>query len=125
MNRRTFLESSLTGAALLSGPGFFRAADTSVARPRIPIGFLGATYSHGADKIKLTMTSPDWDFVGACDRTEPGRALCGTLGAKLISQEELFQRARVVAVESDVRDHTRHALLALNAGRHVHLEKPP
>ena len=28
-------------------------------------------------------------------------------------------------MESDVRDHAAHALLALKAGKHVHLEKPP
>ena len=29
-----------------------------------------------------------------------------------------------VAVESEIRDHAAHALLALRAGKHVHLEKP-
>jgi hypothetical protein len=63
MNRRTLLQSSLAGAALASAPSFLRAADTHTAKPRIPLGFLGATYSHGPDKIKLAMTSPDWDFA--------------------------------------------------------------
>jgi predicted dehydrogenase len=71
------------------------------------------------------MSSPDWEFVGVCDESAAGRATCEKLGAKLISQDELFQRARVVAVESEVRDHAAHALLALKAGKHVHLEKPP
>ena len=71
------------------------------------------------------MTSPDWEFVGVCETSDAGRRTCEKLGAKLISQDELFQRARVVAVESDVRDHASHALLALKAGKHVHLEKPP
>lgn len=119
----TVLPLAATGAAAaLSLPSPLRAAEV----PRgIPIGFLGATYSHGPDKIRLAMTSPDWEFVGVCDRTDAGRAASEKLGAKLISQEELFQRAQVVAVESDVRDHAAHALLALQAGKHVHLEKPP
>lgn len=122
MNRRTFLSSSAAVTAALSMPSSLRAAEPP---RRIPIGFLGATYSHGPDKIRLAMTSPDWELVGVCDRSESGRATCEKLGAKLISQEELFQRAQVVAVESDVRDHCTHALLALKAGKHVHLEKPP
>jgi predicted dehydrogenase len=101
------------------------AADSVAAKPRLPIGFLGATYSHGPDKIKLAMASPDWELVGVCEASDAGRRTCEELGAKLISRDELFQRARVVAVESDVRDHAAHALLALEAGKHVHLEKPP
>ena len=92
---------------------------------RIPIGFLGATYLHGPDKIKLAMSSADWEFVGVCDESASGRQACEELGAKVIAREELFERARVVAVESGVRDHAAQALLALKAGKHVHLEKPP
>ena len=98
-------------------PSALRAAELP---RRIPIGFLGATYSHGPDKIKLAMSSPDWDFVGVCDESPTVRQTCLKLGAKLISQDERFQRAQVVAVESEVRDHAAHALLALKAGKHVH-----
>jgi predicted dehydrogenase len=71
------------------------------------------------------MSSPDWEFVGVCESSAAGRLACEKLGAKLVTQDELFGRARVVAVESEVRNHAAHALLALKAGRHVHLEKPP
>jgi predicted dehydrogenase len=60
-----------------------------------------------------------------CDASEAGRQICAKLGAKMVSQDELLQRAKVVAVESEIRDHAAHALLALRAGKHVHLEKPP
>ena len=125
MNRRQFLHTSLSSAGLAALPIGLTAADSAAAKSRLPIGFLGATYSHGPDKIKLALTSPDWEFVGVCETSDAGRRTCEKLGAKLISRDELFQRARVVAVESDVRDHAAHALLALNAGKHVHLEKPP
>jgi len=124
MNRRQFLTAAASGTALLAAPPPSRAADPT-PKPRIPIGFLGATYSHGPDKIRLAMSSPDWGFVGVCDTSDAGRQACEKLGAKRISQDELFQRARVVAVESDIRDHASQALLALGAGKHVHLEKPP
>ena len=125
MNRREFLHTSLNCAALAATPLSINAAAGAATRSRIPIGFLGATYSHGPDKIKLALSSPDWEFVGVCETSPAGRQTCEKLGAKLISRDELFQRARVVAVESDVRDHAGHALLALQAGKHVHLEKPP
>jgi predicted dehydrogenase len=125
MKRRTFLKSSLGSLAFAAGPALLAAADQITGKPRIPLGFLGATYSHGPDKIKLAMNSPDWECVGVCETSATGRQACEKLGAKLIPQEELFDRARVVVVESDVRDHARHALMALRAGKHVHLEKPP
>ena len=73
-------------------PLAMRVAEAT-AKPRIPIGFLGATYSHGPDKIKLAMTSPEWEFVGVHETAEAGRQACDKLGAKLISQAELLQRA--------------------------------
>ncbi|HRZ36319.1 MAG TPA: Gfo/Idh/MocA family oxidoreductase [Candidatus Paceibacterota bacterium] len=124
MNRRQFLSTAASATTLLAASPPSRAADPT-PKPRIPIGFLGATYSHGPDKIRLAMSSPDWEFVGVCETSDAGRQTCDNLGAKLVSQDELFQRARVVAVESDIRDHAAHALLALKAGKHVHLEKPP
>lgn len=122
MNRRQFLTTTASATALVAAPSPLHAAESS---RRIPIGFLGATYSHGPDKIKLAQTSPDWEFVGVCDAIPAGRETCAKLGAKLVSQDELFQRARVIAVESDIRDHAAHAMQALRAGKHVHLEKPP
>lgn len=118
MNRRDFLA---TTAMALATPGRARGAEPA---RRIPLGFLGATYSHGRDKIRLAQTSPDWELVGVCDDSEAGRQVCERLGANRITQAELFRRAEVVAVESDIRDHAAHALLALRAGKHVHLEKP-
>jgi predicted dehydrogenase len=122
MNRRQFLSTTAAATALLSTPLPLRAADSP---RRIPIGFFRATYSHGPEKIKLAMKSPDWEFVGVCESSGPERQTCEKLGAKLVSQDELFERARVVAVESDIRDHAAQPLLALKAGKHVHLEKPP
>ncbi len=125
MNRRKFIQTSLGCTALAATSCELTADESATAKPRIPIGFLGATYSHGPEKIKLAMNSPEWEFVGVCESSEAGRQACAKLGVKLVSQDELFARACVVAVESDVRDHAPHALLALKAGRHVHLEKPP
>jgi len=125
MNRRKFLQTSISYAALAAGPISLQATDAGPGKPRIPIGFLGVTHSHGPEKVKLAMSSSDWEFVGVSENSDAGRQTCTKLGAKLISQTGLLQRARVVAVESDVRDHASHALLALQAGKHLHLEKPP
>jgi hypothetical protein len=72
MNRRTFLEASLGGLALTASPGLPTAADRIAGKPRVPLGFLGATYPHAPDKIKLAMTSPDWELVGVCESSAAG-----------------------------------------------------
>jgi predicted dehydrogenase len=121
MRRRTFLATAATAAAAFAARPLRAAASPA----RIPIGFLGVTYSHGPAKLDLALKSPDWEFIGACDPTPAGRAICEKAGATMISQDELFARARVIAVESEIRDHAAHALLALRAGKHLHLEKTP
>ena len=50
MNRRQFFSTAAAASAVLSTPRSLRAA---AAPARIPIGFLGATYSHGPAKIEL------------------------------------------------------------------------
>lgn len=119
MNRRTFLAAAQ--AAVAAG-SLLRAASAPM---RIPIGFLGITYSHGPAKLEIALKSPHWEVIGVCDPTPAGRETARRLGATLVSEEELLARARVVAVESEIRDHARHALLTLGAGRHLHLEKTP
>jgi hypothetical protein len=50
MNRRTFLRTGLGCAMLTATPLSLHAADSVTPKTRIPIGFLGATYSHGPDR---------------------------------------------------------------------------
>lgn len=101
-NRRRFLReaAALVGAGLASR---LDAAD-SPSPPRIPIGFLGTSYSHAADKLRLTLASPDWELVGAAESNPRGLATCRELGVPILPRDELLRRCRVVAVESDVHD---------------------
>jgi len=123
LNRRTFLRTAANCAAVAALPGPLLAGDA--AKPRLPIGFLGVTHSHGPEKLRLLLKSPDFEVVGVCEPDAAARKACEQLKVKLLAQDELLERSRVVAVEGPVRDHARDALLALRAGRHVHVEKPP
>ena len=98
---------------------------TLAGAERLRIGFLGVAHSHAGGKIKAVKDSADWDLVGICEEDKGLRDQFAKSGVPVLSQDELLGKAQVVAVESAVQDHARHARLALSAGKHVHLEKPP
>lgn len=123
MNRRKFLTSTAGLATWAAFPPAIGAAEST--RQKIKIGFLGAAHSHASAKVGLVRESPDFDLVGICEPDEETRRPYERAGTRLLSQRELLGACTVVAVESAVRDHARHAKLALEAGKHIHLEKPP
>lgn len=123
MNRRDFLHDTLAGAVVAAASSIAIAAQNAV-RP-IPIGFLGASHSHGLSKVKIALASSDWKCIGVHEEDSAVREACAKAGAVLLTQAEVIERAQVIAVESGVADHGRLALLALQAGKHVHVEKPP
>jgi predicted dehydrogenase len=126
MNRRSFLKSSVAASALALLPKNSLAAESAGQQPsrRIKIGFLGASHSHASEKVRIAQSSAAFDFVGICDETSSVRQRYRDSKIRFISQDQLLQEAEVVAIESEVKDHAKHGKLALEAGKHVHLEKP-
>ena len=128
MERHSFIQAALAavstaGIAALSVAKEKQSKPTDV--PRLPIGFLGVGRSHAAGKIKAVQESADWELIGVCEEDERLQGEYAQTGIPVLSREELLRRSQVVAVESLVQDHAGHAKLALAAGKHVHLEKPP
>jgi predicted dehydrogenase len=62
-------------------------------------------------------------FIGATEESADVRK--GYPDVHWMAQEDLLNSSDVIFVESAVRDHARHALAALRAGKNIHLEKPP
>jgi predicted dehydrogenase len=75
--------------------------------------------------LGVVRRSPEFELIGVADESAAGRQACQKEGAVLITQDKLLAGCEVIVVESDVRDHGRDALIGLNAGKHVHVEKPP
>jgi predicted dehydrogenase len=124
MNRRTFLQWTLALAAA-GGHRTGAGAAQEPVEPRLKIGLLGGGHSHGFAKAKVLQESPDWELVGVCEDNAAVRSRFAAVGVRLISQPELLASCSVVAVESENKEHARLAKLALQADKHVHLEKPP
>jgi predicted dehydrogenase len=112
MHRRTFLASAVAAAAQPA---------------RIRIGFLGSTHAHGSEKLRQMHESTEWELVGLAEKNPEAAAAARQRGVRVVSREELLgdRAIQAIAVEGDVGDHARDALDALNAGKHVHLEKSP
>lgn len=119
MNRRKFLATAALASA--APASLVRAAE----QKRFRIGILGAAHSHAIEKFKLLRESIDYELIGVCEFTGTAPETLAKLGATFMSQNELLNSAEIVVVESAVRDHARLATLALEAGKHVHVEKPP
>lgn len=107
------------------------AASPALARasaPPVRIAFLGATHSHAADKLRLVRASSDFELATIWEPDPKLAAQLKRQGIRLAdSAEQILDDDSVaaVAVEGPVRDHGRHGLLAVQAGKHVHVEKPP
>ena len=94
---------------------------------RIRIAFIGASHSHAQAKIQVVRESRAWELVGVYEEDPRIRAELEKSGVQLRARDEILADASipVVAVESAVGDHALHGRLAVEAGKHVHLEKPP
>jgi predicted dehydrogenase len=118
--RREWLQATAAAAAI----GFARPGKAEPAR-RLKAGFLGGAHSHGPEKWKCLARSSDYELVGIAEDDPKVRAQFESLGAKALSQEALLEQCDVAIVESDVASHARLALAAVEANKHVHLEKAP
>lgn len=126
MNRRGVL--GVASGLALSRASFKLFGRTPVGQgpqPRLKIGFLGAAYSHASSKLKLLQRHTDFELTGAWDDDRKVRERVAAMGVAVIPQDEVLSRSQIIAVESVVRTHAHLAHVALAAGRHVHLEKPP
>jgi predicted dehydrogenase len=126
MDRREFLSSSLALATLPAIGVLGQDPEPTPVDTRIKIGILGGAHSHGVGKAKVLLERPEiWNIIGIVDESKEVVARYTKLGIKETDEEELLATADVIAVESDVRDHYKHAKSVLDSGKHLHLEKAP
>lgn len=104
------------------------ASTASAAQTRkVRAAFLGAAHSHAPDKLRLVMAHPRYECLGVWEEDEKVRASLSPLKPVFRAKRQLLEDPSldVLFVESEVQTHASLALEAVNAGKHVHIEKPP
>ena len=120
MTRRNLL---LTGSAALLQA---RAASTG---NKIRTGFLCIQHSHFAGKLKAIQDNPDFEVAAVCEPNEEIRAkrTAALSGLRSVTMDEMLNDKSIdlIVFEGEVKDAIPYGKRILEAGKHLHLEKPP
>ncbi len=128
LSRRDFLEATTLGAAaLMIGPSSARASAWR-ASDRVNAGVIGAG-GQGSSLIRSLATVPNSKITAMCDIFEPnlnkGVNLAGSQPAKFTDYRKLIESKDVdaVVIATPLHSHSAIVLAALDAGKHVFVEK--
>ena len=96
---------------------------------KIKIGQIGLAHAHGEGKMLAVRKFPElFEVVGICEDNEEVYAKRSTLeaysGLKRMSEEELLSKVDAVLVECSPKQLTQTARRCIEAGKHIHLDKP-
>ena len=104
---------------------------STVGAKKIKVGQIGVGHSHAAGKIRVLRGSPDWEVVGVVENDPKLRHTASQSeeyqGLTWMTEEELLNtpNLKAVAVETLVDDSLDTAQRCIDAGMHIHLDKPP
>ena len=125
-SRRHFLKNS---TALTAGAWAF-AQNAHAAAPRIRIGQIGTGHAHASGKMAVYRETSDFEVVGLVepDAKRAANASANKIYADIpqMSREQLLNTPGIqaVAIETDIEDLLENTEAAIDAGCHVHLDKP-
>jgi predicted dehydrogenase len=126
INRREFLGMGILASTAMATLG---AAPKTGAPVRC--GFLGIDHAHALDALKVVKRIPDYDLVGVCEPDAGIREAYARKpeldGVPWLTRDELLNddTVQLVAVESDVPRLLEFGRAAIDAGKHIHLDKAP
>jgi predicted dehydrogenase len=120
MERRRFLASAVTSAFAAPQPP-----------RRIRTGILGVQHSHLSGKLQAMNANPDFEVVAVSEpddrtrRAREGDALLKPL--RWVSMDEMLadKSLDLIVFEGTVSDAIPFGMRVIEAGKHLHLEKPP
>lgn len=96
---------------------------------KIRIGQIGIGHNHGEAKMLAARKFPElFEIVGYAEENErwgeKRGGLAGYAGLRRMSVEEMIVCSDAILVESDVWDLTKYAKMCVEAGKHIHMDKP-
>lgn len=127
-SRRTWLQMALPLVAVPTVSPALADFCTEV-KPRIKIGQIGVGHGH-ATKLSVYRDSPDYEVVGIVEPDAGLRESAGNhpayRGLPWLTRDQLLAVSglQAVLVETRVRDLLDNAEACIEAGKHVHLDKP-
>lgn len=135
MNRRTpelFSRRTFVSTAVPALTGAVWAANDSTRRPPVRAGLLITQHGHLDGKMRAMLNSPDYDVVCACEPDPVTRRKRQNQQdfrkLRWVSEEELLGDASIQLVIVEpivVADAIGYGRKVIDAGKHLHLEKPP
>ena len=96
----------------------------------IPCAILGTGHGHAVGKLRVLQQSADWDLVGVCepdpDLEVRRKADAAFAGVRWLSESEVLEDpgVKMIAVEGAVPHLLDLGEKAVEAGKHIHLDKP-
>lgn len=120
MKRRHLLAAAGAFAAAIPQTGFAAAS-------RLRIGQIGTQHAHASGKMDALLGLPDlWEVAGIVETDRQRSDAKPYSGLPVLTEEQLLgaSNVQVVAVETRVEDSCPTARRCLEAGKHIHLDKP-
>ena len=123
MDRRQFLQNTSTA--------LFTAMAANAAVTKVRTGMLGTQHSHFGGKLKAMMDSPDYEVVAMVENDAAARAKLQKdphlSSIKWMAEEEMLKDPSInlIVVECHAWEAVPWGRKVINAGKHLHLEKPP
>ena len=96
---------------------------------KIKIGQIGIGHNHGEAKMLAVRKIPElFEVNGYAEENERWIEKRGNNkgyeGLPRLSVEEVIEQSDVILIESDVWDLTKYAKMCIDAGKHIHMDKP-
>jgi len=114
-----------------AGGGLLSTLAAPAAPTVVRAGILGTRHSHTAGKLKAMQDSPDYEVAGICENDSTARAAAQSnaryKGLRWMSEDELLADPSIhlIVVECQVWEALPWGRKVIQAGKHLHLEKPP